>query len=101
MEEIIEVHPLTADPTKAWAEISKTQKVIKIAYKPPKSEKKSNQIRIVCMSGKDAFAQRSWSDQPLSGWSLANLRRLGGEGSIQQRIFTSRVSIKQRENLKV
>lgn len=53
MEEKIEVHPLTGNPTKAWEEISKAQRVIKIAYKSPKTENKDvNKIRIVCMSGK-------------------------------------------------
>lgn len=51
MGEEIKVHPLTHNPTKAWEEISKSQRVIKIAYKPPKTENKDpNKIRIVAMS---------------------------------------------------
>jgi hypothetical protein len=37
-DEVITVHPLSNDATKAWAEISKTQRVINIKYKPPKNE---------------------------------------------------------------
>lgn len=36
--EVIEVHPLTLNPTKAWEEISKSQKSFKINYKSPKNE---------------------------------------------------------------
>lgn len=51
MDQKIEVHPLTSDPTRAWQEISKTQRVIKIAYKPPKTENTDiSKIRIVCLS---------------------------------------------------
>jgi hypothetical protein len=33
----IEVHPLTRNPTAAWNELSKFQKVIKVQVSPPKS----------------------------------------------------------------
>lgn len=46
----IEVHQLTHDPTAAWREIVKTQRVIKITMKPPGSEIPSNKVRVVCMS---------------------------------------------------
>lgn len=46
----IEVHPLTRDPTAAWREISRTQRVIKITMKPPDIEIPENKVRIVCMS---------------------------------------------------
>lgn len=47
MEDKIEVHPLTSNPTQAWEEISKNQRVIKIAYKAPKTENKDpNKIRM-------------------------------------------------------
>lgn len=65
MEEKIEVHPLTNDPTKAWAEISKTQRVIKIAYKPPKTENKDpNKIRIVAMSDTHSLTKHLRFDVP-------------------------------------
>lgn len=58
MEEKVEVHPLTNNPTKAWEEISKSQRVIKIKYKPPKLENKdSNKIRIVAMSDTHALTK--------------------------------------------
>lgn len=47
MEETIEIHPLTANPTKAWEVISKQQRVIKINYKSPKTENTNpDKIRI-------------------------------------------------------
>ncbi|KAG5669335.1 hypothetical protein PVAND_017223 [Polypedilum vanderplanki] len=50
-EETIKVHRLTTEPTKAWEEISKTQKFFKINYKSPKSSNSDpKKIRIVCMS---------------------------------------------------
>lgn len=58
MEEKIEVHPLTDNPTKAWEQISTTQRVIKIRYQPPKTENKDpNKIRIVCMSDTHALTR--------------------------------------------
>lgn len=36
--EEIQVHPLTKNATKAWEEISKTQRQIKIQYRAPKTE---------------------------------------------------------------
>ncbi|XP_026470380.1 metallophosphoesterase domain-containing protein 1-like [Ctenocephalides felis] len=46
----VEVHHLSQKPTEAWKEISKTQRVIKIAVKPPKTEVAPNKVRVVCMS---------------------------------------------------
>ncbi|XP_055704128.1 UPF0046 protein C25E10.12 [Phlebotomus papatasi] len=46
----IPVHPLTQNPTAAWAEISKAQRVIKIAVKPPTGSTPQNKVRVVCMS---------------------------------------------------
>lgn len=65
MAETIEVHPLTENPTKAWEEISKTQRVIKIAYKSPKTENKDpNKIRIVVMSDTHALTRHLKFDVP-------------------------------------
>lgn len=47
---LVEVHELTNNPTEAWREISKTQRVIKVTMKPPNPEIPDNKIRIVCMS---------------------------------------------------
>lgn len=46
----IEVHSLTNDPTAAWKEVSKSQRVIKITMKPPNPEVPQNKVRVVCMS---------------------------------------------------
>lgn len=46
----IDVHHLTNDPTAAWQEISKKQRVIKITMKPPNPEVPQNKLRVVCMS---------------------------------------------------
>lgn len=65
MEEKVEVHPLTGNPTRAWEEIAKGQRVIKIAYKSPKTENKDpNKIRIVCMSDTHALTRHIKFDIP-------------------------------------
>lgn len=45
-----DVHPLSEDPTEAWKEIRKTQKVVKVNVKPPTRPVSENQVRFVCMS---------------------------------------------------
>lgn len=42
----IEVHPLTQNPTAAWKELSKTQKVVKINVPPPKNDVPENMVSI-------------------------------------------------------
>lgn len=46
----VEVHPHSNNPTHAWKEISRTQKVIKVNAKPPTSRVSDDKLRIVCMS---------------------------------------------------
>lgn len=46
----IPIHPLTQNPTAAWKEISKKQRVIKVTMKPPQSGVAFNKARVVCMS---------------------------------------------------
>lgn len=46
----IDVHEFTNDPTAAWREISKSQRVIKITMKTPNPEIPKNKVRVVCMS---------------------------------------------------
>ncbi|XP_055841434.1 UPF0046 protein C25E10.12 [Episyrphus balteatus] len=46
----VPIHPLTNDPTSAWKELSKTQRVIKVTMKPPQTTVPFNKARIVCMS---------------------------------------------------
>lgn len=43
----VEIHNLTTNPTQAWAEVSKTQKVIKIHAKPPKAGVAPNKVRAI------------------------------------------------------
>lgn len=43
----IDVHPLTNDPTAAWEELKKVQRVIKITMKPPKNEIPEDKVRVV------------------------------------------------------
>lgn len=58
MEETIVPHPLTSNPTKAWEEISKGQRIVKIAYRQPNRENiDPNKIRIVCMSDTHALTR--------------------------------------------
>lgn len=49
MEEV-PVHPLSQDPTAAWRDISKSQRVIKVTMKPPTTTVAPNKARVVCMS---------------------------------------------------
>lgn len=48
----IEVHQLSHDPSAAWKSLSteKSQRVIKIAMRPPNTDIPNNKVRIVCMS---------------------------------------------------
>lgn len=40
----IAIHPLTADPTAAWRELSQHQKVVKITAKLPTTEAPTNKV---------------------------------------------------------
>uniref|UniRef100_A0A1A9ZKL1 Calcineurin-like phosphoesterase domain-containing protein n=1 Tax=Glossina pallidipes TaxID=7398 RepID=A0A1A9ZKL1_GLOPL len=46
----IPIHALTQNPTAAWKELSKTQRVIKVTMKPPQAGVAFNKARVVCMS---------------------------------------------------
>jgi Icc-related predicted phosphoesterase len=46
----IKVHALTNNPTAAWKEISKNQKIIKLNVKIPSKPVEPNKVRFVCMS---------------------------------------------------
>ena len=46
----VPIHALTHDPTAAWKEISKTQRVIKVTMKPPQVAVAPNKARVVVMS---------------------------------------------------
>lgn len=58
------VHHLTKDPTLAWQEISKSQRVIKITMKPPDSEIPPNKVRVVCMSDTHSLTPHIRFDVP-------------------------------------
>ncbi|CAG9864296.1 unnamed protein product [Phyllotreta striolata] len=47
---IVEVHPLTNDPTAAWKVISKQQKLLKLNVKMPTKPVEPDKVRFVCMS---------------------------------------------------
>lgn len=60
----VEVHQLTSDPTAAWREIAKSQRVIKITMKPPDTEIPPNKLRIVCMSDTHSLTPHIKFDVP-------------------------------------
>lgn len=47
---IINIHPLTQNPTAAWKQIAPTQKIIKLNVKIPSKPVQPNKVRFVCMS---------------------------------------------------
>lgn len=53
MNEVIEVHRLTKDPTAAWEVIRKkgNQQVLKVEMIQPTAHIPYDKVRIVCMSG--------------------------------------------------
>jgi predicted MPP superfamily phosphohydrolase len=57
-------HPLSADPTLAWNEISKTQRVIKINVKPPNTPVGDNKVRVVCISDTHSLTHNIKFDIP-------------------------------------
>lgn len=46
----INIHPLTQNPTAAWEDLKKTQRVIKITMKPPKNDIPQDKVRVVAIS---------------------------------------------------
>lgn len=60
----IDIHPLTHDPTSAWKELSKSQRVIKINTKPPAVDVPSNKVRVVCMSDTHSLTHHIKFDIP-------------------------------------
>lgn len=46
----VEVHPNTDNPTEAWRDIAKKQKIIKVNVKLPSKPVDENKVRFVCMS---------------------------------------------------
>lgn len=60
----VEVHRLTDNPTSAWQELSKSQRVIKITMKPPNPEIPANKVRVVCMSDTHSLVANIKFDVP-------------------------------------
>lgn len=60
----ITVNPLANNPTAAWIQISKTQKVIKINVKPPSKPVENNRLRFVCMSDTHSLIRNITFDVP-------------------------------------
>lgn len=64
MGENVAVHHLSDNPTAAWAEISKQQKIIRINVKPPTKPVEPNKVRFVCMSDTHSLIQNIKFDIP-------------------------------------
>lgn len=64
MSQEIAVHPLTNDPTTAWSQISKNQKLIKIKVKLPSKPVEPNKVRFVCMSDTHSLIRNITFDIP-------------------------------------
>lgn len=55
----VQVHELTANPTEAWKEISKSQRVIKVTTRPPSSGiVPANKARVVVMADTHSLTPR-------------------------------------------
>ncbi|KAL7645861.1 UNVERIFIED_CONTAM: hypothetical protein RMT77_002758 [Armadillidium vulgare] len=64
MAEIVKVHPLSNNPTSAWREIMKKEKVIRLNVKTPKTPTKENMLRFVCMSDTHCLTSHIQFDIP-------------------------------------
>ncbi|XP_044270200.1 metallophosphoesterase domain-containing protein 1 [Tribolium madens] len=60
----IPVHKLTNNPTAAWREISKNQKIIKLNVKTPSKPVEPNKVRFVCMSDTHSLIRNVVFDVP-------------------------------------
>lgn len=64
MAQEIKVHALTNNPTAAWREISKTQKIIKLNVKIPSKTVEPDKVRFVCMSDTHSLIRNLIIDVP-------------------------------------
>lgn len=64
MAQEIHVHPLTNNPTAAWREISKTQKMLKLNVKIPLKPVEPDKVRFVCMSDTHSLIRNLIFDVP-------------------------------------
>lgn len=61
---MVSIHRLTDEPTEAWKEISKTQKVFKLNVKIPTKPVEKNKVRFVCMSDTHSLIRNIMFDIP-------------------------------------
>lgn len=64
MSQEIKVHPLTNNPTEAWKELSKHQKIFKLNVKIPSKPVESDKVRFVCMSDTHSLIRNLVFDVP-------------------------------------
>ncbi|KAJ8970840.1 hypothetical protein NQ317_014271 [Molorchus minor] len=64
MNQKIGIHPLTDDPTVAWKEISKQQKLLKLHVKIPANPVQPDKVRFVCMSDTHSLIRNIIFDVP-------------------------------------
>uniref|UniRef100_A0A2P2HYZ2 Metallophosphoesterase MPPED2-like n=1 Tax=Hirondellea gigas TaxID=1518452 RepID=A0A2P2HYZ2_9CRUS len=55
---VVEVHPLSTNPTDAWNVLRQQQRVIKLNVMPPKAPAAPNMLRFVCMSDTHSLTSR-------------------------------------------
>lgn len=81
---LIDIHPLTGNPTAAWEELKKTQRVIKITMKPPKDEIPRDKVRVVCMSDTHSLQNGMRHDIPHGDIFIhaGDFTRCGGKDEI-------------------
>lgn len=64
MTQEIHVNPLSNNPTAAWREISKTQKMLKLNVKIPSKQVEPDKVRFVCMSDTHSLIRNLIFDVP-------------------------------------
>lgn len=60
----IKVHPLTDNPSTAWKELSKTQKMLKLNVRIPSKPVEPDKVRFVCMSDTHSLIRNLIFDVP-------------------------------------
>lgn len=64
MQNPIEIHPLSNNPTAAWRELSQNQKLFKLNVKLPSKPVDNNKLRFVCMSDTHSLTHNIKFDIP-------------------------------------
>lgn len=82
----IDVHHLTNNPTAAWQELSKTQKVYKLNVKNPKVPVTDDKLRVVCMSDTHSLTSHIKFDIPNGDVFIhaGDFTRCGGVDEVQE-----------------